>query len=180
MITLVVRPIHFIIKLGRNSVIPGIYVINIKTIRSGIKNGRTALHISLNDIFAMSETMNNPNPTGGVKSPINKLSTITTPKWIGSILNLIRIGMTIGAIIIRRGVGSKMQPAIKRKIFKINNTTHVWDVIFNNQSHVNWGRFSTVKIQDNIAALQNIQRIVAVLIADILRILKDSFKGRAL
>ena len=134
-----------------------------------MKKGKTALQTLLKDIWAISETTNNPSPTGGVNRPMSKLRTITTPKCTGSMLNLTRMGITIGAIIISKGVGSNMHPAINKKTLRITRTIQVSEVTFISQSQASWGRFSMVRIQEKIEALQNIQTMDAVFTAETLR-----------
>ena len=71
-------------KLGKNSEISGMSVTNVSTKKDTAKNGRLALLTSPMETLPILEETKRQTPTGGVVSPMIKLRTAITAKWMGS------------------------------------------------------------------------------------------------
>ena len=85
------------IKLGKNVVKNGIYVINIRAAIAANRNGTTAFDISARLISAMLHATYRFTPTGGVICPIARLTVMITPNSKRSTPTELRIGIKIGS-----------------------------------------------------------------------------------
>ena len=85
---------------------------------------------------------NKTDPTGGVQSPIHKLSTIMIPNWIGSIPKAVTTGKNIGVKISTAGVISIKIPTKRRSIFIIKRIIILLSLIPNSRSLRFCGMFS--------------------------------------
>ena len=70
-------------------------------------------------VFAIPTPTNRTEPTGGVQSPIQRLSISTIPKWIGSIPKEVTMGRKIGVKMSTAGVASINIPTTSRITFII-------------------------------------------------------------
>ncbi len=88
-------------------------------------------------------------PTGGVTRPIQKVTTITTPKWMGLTPIAIADGVKIGAKINTAGTGSKKHPTINRMtpttIIKTVGLSEICVIT----SAISWGKPCRVRTQLN-------------------------------
>jgi hypothetical protein len=98
--------------LGNHSTSWGNNVIATNTPTSTIKKTIESRAIFIIGTSDMADTIKRLSPTGGVSSPIIKLSVMTTPKWIGSIPSLINGGKKIGTVKRIIGTGSITHPII--------------------------------------------------------------------
>ena len=87
--------------------------------REAIKSGITALEISFKLTSATPQATYKLTPTGGVKRPIARLTTIVTPRCTRSIPRALATGTNNGVKIYNADVESKKHPAIRRMIFTI-------------------------------------------------------------
>lgn len=87
-----------------------------------IIKGIVALLTDNTSIFAIDEATNRFRPTGGVRTPILKLTAIMTPNKIGSIPNAKMVGKKIGVKIIKIETASKNIPAISRIMLMSTST----------------------------------------------------------
>ena len=100
----------------------GMNVTKISAIIIAIKNGNSGFIISDTDTLATPAPTNNIVPTGGVQSPIHKLSTMMIPKCTGCIPNSVTTGKNIGVNISIAGVISIKVPTISNVIFISKNS----------------------------------------------------------
>ena len=70
-------------------------------------------------VFAIPTPTNNTDPTGGVQSPIQRLSIRIIPKWVGSIPKEVTMGRKIGVKMSTAGVASINIPTTSRITFII-------------------------------------------------------------
>ena len=63
-------------------------------------------------------------PTGGVSRPIIRFSTMTSPKWTGSMPSLAMIGMNTGTRIVIAAIVSMKQPTNSRNTFASSRNTY--------------------------------------------------------
>jgi len=81
------------------------------------RKGSIALVICSSFISPIAHAMKRHTPTGGVVSPITRLSTMITPKWSGSTPILFIRGSNTGVKIISEAVVSMNVPTISKSIF---------------------------------------------------------------
>ena len=89
---------------------PGMSVIAISDNSNGISQGRIAMVVRSIDRLAMRASTNSTIPSGGCRSPIIRLSVITTPKWIGSMPTLRITGISTGTRMLMAAIVSRKQP----------------------------------------------------------------------
>ena len=93
---------------------PGTYVMIINAPNINSKIGTIAFIICSIGVFPTAEAMNKFTPNGGVIKPIAKLTTIMTPKWIGSTPASTAIGNKIGVSIAKAGIVSIKAPTTNK------------------------------------------------------------------
>ena len=93
-------------------------------------------------VFAMPTPTNNTEPTGGVQSPIQRLSIRTIPKCVGSIPKAVTTGRKIGVKINTAGVASIKTPTAKRIKLIIKRITILLSLIDNRALLISCGIFS--------------------------------------
>src|SRR5699024_1081360 len=86
-----------------------------------INSGKLALTILSKGTFPTAEETNKLTTTGGVMKPIAKLTTIMTPKCIGSTRNTVETGNRIDVKITIAAIVSIQEPTINKNILIKNN-----------------------------------------------------------
>src|SRR5699024_12487155 len=86
-----------------------------------INSGKLALTILSKGTFPTAEETNKLTPTGGVMKPIDKLTTIMTPKCIGSTTISVATCNRIGVKITIAAIVSIKAPTINKNILINNN-----------------------------------------------------------
>jgi len=99
-----------------NVMVAGTYVIRNRTAIMIRIFGTIALASSATLNLEMLQPTYRMFPTGGVIRPIQRFTTMTTPKYTGSRPNLVTMGNSIGAMISSAGVRSMTQPTISRRM----------------------------------------------------------------
>ena len=92
-------------------------------------------------VFAIPTPTNNTDPTGGVQSPIQRLSMRIIPKWVGSIPKEVTMGRKIGVKISTAGVASINIPTANRITLIINRIMILLSLTDNRASLISCGIF---------------------------------------
>ena len=93
-------------------------------------------------VFAIPTPTNKTEPTGGVQSPIQRLSIRTIPKWVGSIPKSVTMGRKIGVKISTAGVASIKTPTANKMTLIIKRMMILLSLTDNKALLMSWGIFS--------------------------------------
>src|SRR6218665_3099851 len=105
---------------------------------------------------------NSTMPIGGCSRPIIRFSTITRPKWIGSMPSVLAIGSRMGTRMGMAAVGSRKQPTKSISRLASSRNTHGSWVKASTQAAMSVVTPVTVSIQPKIAAAATISSTVLV------------------
>ena len=94
-------------------------MISSRIISIATKQGIIPFDISSIDILPIPHATYRLTPTGGVNSPIARLTIMTVPRWIGSIPSCNATGANSGVKMYSADVESRKHPAIHSTIFTI-------------------------------------------------------------
>ncbi|MBA7617398.1 hypothetical protein ES703_24712 [subsurface metagenome] len=94
------------------------------------------------DVLAILQPTKSTLPTGGVHSPMQRLSTMTMPKWMGFIPSWTTTGRKMGVKINTAGVISMNVPTMSRNTLMISRMTILLSVSAIRAALTFWGMFS--------------------------------------
>jgi hypothetical protein len=121
-----------------------------------------AIVVRSTESLAVRDSTNSTVPSGGCRSPIMRLSTITRPKWTRSMPRVLQIGMRMGTSRVIAATGSRKHPMKSIKRFASSrNTQGVW-VNESTQAATASVTRVTVRSQPKIDAAATISSTVAV------------------
>lgn len=158
----------------------GMYVIIVRARTITKKNGMIPFDTSSKESFDMPQATNKFTPNGGVIKPIERLTTITIPKWTGSIPTDVAIGNNIGANIIIAAVVSIKVPTISKSIFINNKIIAGLDVRDCIKLAIVRGTCSIVRILPKEVAVPTMISTVAVVKAEFFKISGTSLSFNSL
>src|SRR5690606_24769534 len=113
-----------------------------------MNNGNRGLMTFSMVVLAIPTPTKSTEPTGGVQSPIQRLSTITMPNCMGSIPSSVTIGRKMGVNMSTAGVMSIKMPTNNNNKLIINKITIGLSLKPNNTSLIPCGMFSKDITQD--------------------------------
>src|SRR6187200_3180542 len=129
---------------------------------SGTSHGRIAIVVRSNESPATRASTKRTIPIGGWSRPIIRLSTLTRPKWIGSMPSWVAIGSRIGTRIVIAAVGSRKQPTKSISRLASRRKTHASLVNASTQAAIAAVTPVAVSIQPKIDAAATMKSTVLV------------------